>query len=101
MRPRNLLNWLAFHLAEKWHKPYSVTCRLVKSQISLACVRATHTNVSEVLEPPSAPLVVKYNGKMEQELASIESIDSSPIDMSTLNFTYNAKSPIEDTSDVS
>jgi hypothetical protein len=59
------------------------------------------TNVSEVLKPPSTPLVVKYKGKMEQELASIESIDIGPIDMSTLNFTYNAKSPIEDTSDVS
>jgi hypothetical protein len=59
------------------------------------------TNVSEVLKPPSAPLVVKYNGKMEQELTSIELIDNSPIDMSTLNFNYNVKSPMEDTSDVS
>jgi hypothetical protein len=38
---------------------------------------------------------------MEQELASIESIDNSPINMSTRNFTYNAKSPMEDTPDVS
>jgi hypothetical protein len=39
---KNLLKRLAFHLAEKWQKPYSVTCGLVKSRISLACVRATH-----------------------------------------------------------
>jgi hypothetical protein len=39
---KNLLKRLAFHLAEKWQKPYSVTCGLVKSQINLACVRATH-----------------------------------------------------------
>jgi hypothetical protein len=38
----NLLKRLAFHIAEKWQKPYSVTCGLVKSGISLACVRATH-----------------------------------------------------------
>jgi hypothetical protein len=39
---KNLLKRLAFHLAEKWQKPYSVTCGFVKSRISLACVRATH-----------------------------------------------------------
>jgi hypothetical protein len=39
---KNLLKRLAFHFAEKWQKPYSVTCGLVKSHISLACVRATH-----------------------------------------------------------
>jgi hypothetical protein len=37
-----LLKRLAIHLSEKWMKPYSVTCGLVKSRISLACVRATH-----------------------------------------------------------
>jgi hypothetical protein len=97
---KNLLKRLALHLAEKWQKPYSVTCGLVKSRISLACVRATH-QVSEVLEPPSAQLAVKYNGKMEQELASIESINKSPNDRSTLNFNYNVKTTMEDTSDVS
>jgi hypothetical protein len=59
------------------------------------------TNVSEVLEPPSAPLVVKYNEKMEPELASIESINNSQNDRSTLNLNYNVKSTMEDTSDVS
>jgi hypothetical protein len=39
---KNLLKRLAIHLSEKWMKPYSVTCGLVKSRISLACVRATH-----------------------------------------------------------
>ena len=38
----NLLKRLAFHLSEKWQKPYSVTCGFVKSRVSLACVRATH-----------------------------------------------------------
>jgi hypothetical protein len=72
----------------------------IKSRISLACVRATH-HVSEVLEPPSAPLVVKYNGKMKPELVSFELIDNSQNDRSTLNLNYNVKSTMEDTSDVS
>jgi hypothetical protein len=38
---------------------------------------------------------------MEPELASIESIDNSQNDRSTLNLIYNVKSTMEDTSDVS
>jgi hypothetical protein len=38
----NLLKQLSKRLAEKWKKPYSVTCGIVRSRISIACVRASH-----------------------------------------------------------
>jgi hypothetical protein len=38
----NLLKQLSKHLAEKWRKPYSVTCGIVRSRISIVCVRASH-----------------------------------------------------------
>jgi hypothetical protein len=38
----NLLKQLSKRLAEKWRKPYSVTCGIVRSRISIACVRASH-----------------------------------------------------------
>jgi hypothetical protein len=44
---------------------------------------------------------MKYYGKMEPEMASIELIDNITNDRSTLNLNYNVKSTMEDTSDVS
>ena len=38
----NLLKQLSKRLSEKWRKPYSVTCGIVRSRISIACVRASH-----------------------------------------------------------
>jgi hypothetical protein len=38
----NLLKQLSKRLADKWHKTYSVTCGIVRSRISIACVRASH-----------------------------------------------------------
>jgi hypothetical protein len=38
----NLLKQLSKRLAEKWRKPYSVTCGIVRSRISIVCVRASH-----------------------------------------------------------
>ena len=38
----NVLKQLARILADKWERPYSAVCGMVKARISIACVRATH-----------------------------------------------------------
>ena len=38
----NVLKQLARILADKWDRPYSAVCGMVKARISIACVRATH-----------------------------------------------------------
>ena len=39
---KNVLKQLSRHLAEKWERPYSVVCGLVRARMSIACVRANH-----------------------------------------------------------
>ncbi|OEU07108.1 hypothetical protein FRACYDRAFT_251843 [Fragilariopsis cylindrus CCMP1102] len=38
----NVLKQLSKRLADKWNKPYSVTCGIVRSRISIACARASN-----------------------------------------------------------
>ena len=42
LEARNVLKQLARRLAVKWQKPYSQVCGIVRSRISIACVRASH-----------------------------------------------------------
>ena len=42
LEAKNVLKQLARRLAEKWNKPYSMVVGIVRSRISIACVRASH-----------------------------------------------------------
>ena len=39
---QNVIKQLSRRLAVKWQKPYSMVCGIVRSRISIACVRASH-----------------------------------------------------------
>ena len=39
---KSLIKQLSVLLTEKWNKPYSVVCGIIRSRISIAIVRASH-----------------------------------------------------------